>query len=319
MCRAGQSRGAVRLSCTKATPNLPWRHPHFRPCLDSSCPTPVFAAQPVRGEFVDVGGARLYYYAAGSRGGGEPIVFIHGFPTSSHLWSDVVSLVPKGHRVVVLDLLGFGRSDPPGTADLSLRAHADRVVSLLDALGINYATIVGHDIGGGIAQSLAIRHPTRVARLLLINSVAFDAWPGREVKLVRATMPLTRHLPATWILSVLRADLLRGYVVSERGSHSIEQYVRPFASEAGRDTLVAHLAALDSGETKALEPRLKDIVAPTAIVWGAEDPFLPREIGQRLAEAIRGATLDVVPDIRHFTPEEAPERVAQALTSLLSR
>jgi pimeloyl-ACP methyl ester carboxylesterase len=273
----------------------------------------------VRGEFVDVGGARLYYYAAGTRGQGEPIVFIHGFPTSSHLWSDVVSLVPKGHRVVVLDLLGFGRSDPPGGADLSLRAHADRVVALLDALGINYATIVGHDIGGGIAQSLAIRHPTRVARLLLINSVAFDAWPGREVKLVRATMPLTRHLPATWILSVLRADLLRGYVVSERGSHSIEQYVRPFSSEAGRDMLVSHLAALDPAETKALEPRLKDIVAPTAIVWGAEDPFLPREIGKRLADAIPGATLDVVPDIRHFTPEEAPERVAQALTTLLSR
>ncbi len=273
----------------------------------------------MRGEFVDVGGARLYYYAAGSRGVGEPIVFIHGFPTSSHLWGEVVPLVPKGHRVVVLDLLGYGRSDPPGDADLSLRAHADRVVLLLDALGINYATIVGHDIGGGIAQSLAIRHPTRVARLCLINSVAFDSWPGTEVKLVRATMPLTRHLPATWILSVLRADLLRGYVASERGAHSIEQYVRPFATEPGRDVLVSHLAALDSAETKALEPRLKDIVAPTAIVWGGEDPFLPRTIGQRLAAAIPGATLDVVPDVRHFTPEEAPERVAAALTILLSR
>ncbi len=278
-----------------------------------------FASTAVRGEFVDVGGARLYYYAAGTRGAGEPIVFLHGFPTSSHLWSEVVPLVPKGHRVVVLDLLGFGRSDPPGGADLTLRAHADRVISLLDALGINYATIVGHDIGGGIAQSLAIRYPTRVSRLCLINSVAFDAWPGREVKLVRATMPLTRHLPATWILSVLRAALLRGYVVSERGVHSIDQFVRPFATDAGRDVLVAHLAALDPLETKAFAPRLKDIVAPTAIVWGAEDPFLPREIGQRLVEAIPRATLDVVSDVRHFTPEEAPERVATALTELLAR
>jgi len=274
----------------------------------------------VRGEFVDVGGARLYYYASGTRGTGEPIVFIHGFPTSSHLWSDVATLTPKGHRVVVLDLLGYGRSDPPAPGiDLSIRAHADRVVTLLDALGINYATIVGHDVGGGIAQSLAIRHPTRVSRLCLINAVAFDDWPGREVKLVRATMPLTRHLPATWILSVLRADLLRGYVVSARGAHSIDQFVRPFVSEAGRDVLVAHLAALDSAETKALAPRLKDIVAPTAIVWGAEDPFLAAAIGRRLADAIPGATLDVVPDIRHFTPDEAPERVAEALSHLLSR
>lgn len=295
----------------------------------SRCPAPTSdshvsphrpADAPVRGEFVDVGDARLYYYASGTRGSGEPIVFIHGFPTSSHLWNGVVPLVPKGHRVVVLDLLGFGRSDPPAPgSDLSVRGHAERVVALLDTLGINYATIVGHDLGGGIAQSLAVRHPTRVARLCLINSVAFDAWPGREVKLVRATMPLTRHLPATWILSVLRADLLRGYVVSERGSHSIDQYVRPFTTESGRDVLVAHLAALDSTETRALEPRLKDIVAPTTVVWGGEDPFLPRELAERLAAAIPGAVLDVVPDVRHFTPEEAPERITQALTQLLDR
>jgi len=299
--------------------NLPFLTFTVLTCHQTPPRPPCHTGAAVRGEFVDVGGARLYYYAAGTRGVGEPVVFIHGFPTSSHLWGEVVPLVPKGHRVVVLDLLGYGRSDPPGGAELSLRAHADRVISLLDALGINYATIVGHDIGGGIAQSLAIRYPTRVSRLCLINSVAFDAWPGREVKLVRATMPLTRHLPATWILSVLRADLLRGYVVSERGAHSIEQFVRPFATDAGRDVLIAHLAALDPAETKAFAPRLKDIVAPTAIVWGAEDPFLPRDIPQRLAEAIPGATLDVVSDMRHFTPEEAPERVASALTALLAR
>ena len=57
----------------------------------------------MRGEFLDVGGARLYYYAAGTRGGGEPLVLIHGFPTSSHLWQDLVPLLPDGRRVVVPD------------------------------------------------------------------------------------------------------------------------------------------------------------------------------------------------------------------------
>jgi pimeloyl-ACP methyl ester carboxylesterase len=273
----------------------------------------------VRGEFVDVGGVRLYYFAAGTRGEGEPIIFLHGFPTSSHLWSSVVTLVPKGHRVVVVDLLGYGRSDPPGASDLSIKGHGERVLALLDALRINYATLVGHDLGGGIAQWLAVRHPARVSRLCLIDSVAFDAWPGREVKLARATMPLTRFLPATWLLSVLRADLLRGYLVSDRGAHSIDQFVRPFTTDEGRDVLVAHLAALDSAETAALAPRLKDIVSPTAVIWGAEDPFLPRELAARLCDAIPGATLDVVPDVRHYTPEEAPERVASAIATLLAR
>jgi pimeloyl-ACP methyl ester carboxylesterase len=90
----------------------------------------------VRGEFVDLDGARLYYYAAGSRGAGEPVVFVHGFATSSHLWSDVVSLMPAGHRLIVLDLLGYGRSDPPAARALTLRAHAERVVALLDVLGV---------------------------------------------------------------------------------------------------------------------------------------------------------------------------------------
>jgi pimeloyl-ACP methyl ester carboxylesterase len=273
----------------------------------------------MRGEFIDVGGARLYYYAAGTRGIGEPIVFLHGFPTSSHLWTDVVPLVPRGHRIVVVDLLGYGRSDRPGTLPVTIRGHAERVVALLDELGINFACIVGHDVGGGVAQQLAVRWPARVSRLCLVNSVAFDSWPGREVKLARAMLPLTRHLPPNWMLSILRTDLMRGYLASDRGLHSVEMYVRPFATAEGRDALVAHLTALDAAETAALAPRLKDVVAPTSIVWGAEDPFLPASIGARLRDAIPGATLDVVPDVRHFTPEEAPQRIAEALEKLLAR
>jgi len=79
------------------------------------------------------------------------------------------------------------------------------------------------------------------------------------------------------------------------------------------------MLSLDSSETKAIEGRLKDIVAPTAIMWGAEDPFLPVAIGRRLNSEIRGSTLTVVPDVRHFVPEEAPEKVADVLTELLAR
>lgn len=273
----------------------------------------------MRGEFIDVAGARLYYYAAGTRGVGEPVLLIHGFPTSSHLWSDVVPLLPKGHRVVVVDLLGYGRSDRPDSREVSIRAHAERMIALLDELSINYACVVGHDVGGGIAQAMAVRWPARVSRLCLIDTVAFDEWPGREVKVARAMLPLTRHLPATWLLSILRTDLARGYLTSERAAHSIDMYVRPFSSPEGRDALVAHLSQLDAAETRALEPRLKDVVQPTAILWGAEDPFLAPTIARRLQSAIPDSTLEVLPEMRHFLPEEAPERVASVVTELLAR
>lgn len=273
----------------------------------------------MRGEFVDVGGARLYYYAAGSRGEGEPVVFLHGFPTSSHLWNDVVPLMPAGHRLVVVDHLGYGRSDRPQGRPMGVRGHAERVLQLLDALGISRACVVGHDVGGGVAQLLAVRWPHRVTRLCLINAVGFDEWPTREVKLARAMLPLTRHLPATWLLSVLRTDLLRGYVAPDRGAHSIDRYVKPFAGPEGRDALMEHLLALDPAETAAVAPRLKDVLAPTAVVCGAHDPFVPCDVARRLHAAIPGSTLDVLPDARHFTPEEAPEQVAAVLTALLRR
>jgi len=273
----------------------------------------------MRGEFLDVDGARIYYYAAGTRGAGEPVVLVHGFPTSGHLWTGVVPLLPEGHRVVVTDLLGFGRSDPPGSHAVDIRGHADRLVKVLDQLGINFACVVGHDVGGGIAQCLAVRHPQRVSRLCLIDSVAFDAWPAREVKLARAMLPLTRHLPPSWILSVVRADLLRGYADQDRGTHAIDLYLRAFAGPGGRDALVTHLTALDSAETQAIAPRLRNVVCPTALLWGDHDPFLPVEVGQRLADSIPGATIDVIAGARHFVPEESPSQVAAAVAKLLAR
>src|SRR5579872_3541102 len=110
----------------------------------------------MRGEFLDLSGARIYYYAAGTRGAGEPVVFLHGFPTSGHLWAEVVPLMPAGHRVVVIDLLGYGRSDRPLDRAVDVAGHAGRVIELLDELRIDSACIVGHGIGGGIAQALAV-------------------------------------------------------------------------------------------------------------------------------------------------------------------
>jgi pimeloyl-ACP methyl ester carboxylesterase len=272
----------------------------------------------VRGEFVDVHGARLYYYAAGTRGAGEPVVFLHGFPTSGHLWSDVVAQMPAGHRLVVVDLLGYGRSDPPGGRSLTLHAHAERVVGLLDALGIASACIVGHDVGGGVAQSLATYWPTRVSRLALIDSVAFSGWPTRDVRIARFFLPLVRHLPTNGLLPIVRAGLERGYYDTAHATHSIDKYQRPFNSDEGRKVFLDHLAALDARETEALGARLGEIAVPTAVIWGSHDPFLSMSLGKRLVGAIPNATIDVLSGARHFTPEEEPREVTEILERLLA-
>jgi pimeloyl-ACP methyl ester carboxylesterase len=273
----------------------------------------------VRGEFVDLGGTRLYYYAAGTRGAGAPVVFLHGLATSGHLWSEVASLMPPGHRLVVVDLLGHGRSDAGPDAALTLAAHADRVVALLDALGIVTACIVGHGVGGGIAQAMAVAHSARVSHLALIASIDDDAWPRRELLLARLALPLLRRLPPAWLLSVVRGELERGYVDRQRAAHALDRFGRPFATVAGRNVLGRQLLELCRHRTGSLASRLGTIVAPTAVVCGDADPFSSPSVGRRLADAIPQATFAIVSEARHFLPEESPRQVADAVAALLRR
>ena len=276
----------------------------------------------MRGEFVDVAGRRLYYYAAGARGVGEPVVFVHGFPASSQLWHAVVREMPDGHRLVVLDLLGFGRSDRPDGAPLTVAAHAERLKGLLDELQIDRACLVGHGMGGAVAQHAALVWPQRVSRLGLVSSVAFDVWPRRAARVARqlsAFVPLGRALGAPLLAGFIHGSLLPGFADAEAGRRALDSYLRAFTSHLGVEALVAQLRAMSDPGVAALGHRLGSLALPTAIVCGALDPFLPVRLGSRLQRVIPGATLDIIPQASHFVPEDTPERVAASITALLRR
>jgi len=276
----------------------------------------------MRGEFVDLAGRRVYYYAAGSRGAGEPVVFVHGFPASSHMWHGVIGEMPEGHRLVVLDQLGFGRSDRPDGSALTVAAHAERLRGLLDELRIENACLVGHGMGGAVVQAVALNWPERVTRLGLVNSVAFDAWPRGGAWLARqlsAFAKLGRALGAPLLAGLVHGSLLPGFADAESGRHALDRYLRPFTSRLGVDALVAQLRAMPDPGVAALGARLGSLTQPTAVVWGALDPFLPVHVGMRLRDAIPGASLEIIPHARHFSPEDTPERVAAALALLLRR
>lgn len=276
----------------------------------------------MRGEFLDLGVTRLYYYAAGTRGAGEPVIFVHGFPSSSHLWHGVVGEMPKGHRLVVLDLLGFGRSDPPGLSSLSATAHADRVRLMMDGLGIDAACIVGHGMGGAVAQALALNAPSRVTRLCLVNSTAFDAWPRGAARLARFLAGFTsagRLLGAPLLAGLVHGSLLRGFEDQETGRYALDNFLRAYTMRLGVDALLAQLRAMRDAEVIKLGDRLPEISRPVSIVWGARDPWLDAQVAERLRAAIPGATLELIADARHFSPEDAPARVAGAIGRLLAR
>jgi pimeloyl-ACP methyl ester carboxylesterase len=158
-----------------------------------------------------------------------------------------------------------------------------------------------------------------VTRLALIDSVAFTGWPTRDVRLARTLLRLTGAVPPRWVLAVLRADLERGYADASRAVHSIDRFIRPFTSDEGRAAFMQHLRALDARETRTMAQRRGESAAAPAGGWGASDACLSLKLGRRLAGAIPGATLDVVPGVRHFTPEDAPRPIADAIGALLAR
>jgi pimeloyl-ACP methyl ester carboxylesterase len=245
----------------------------------------------VRGEFIDLSGERVYYYAAGSRGAGEPIVLVHGFPTSGHLWTDVVAKLPSGHRVIVVDLLGFGRSDAPLGGRYTVSAHGRRLLALLDALRIERSCLVGHGTGAAIIEWVALNAPDRVTRLALIGSSSREGWFARQRRGTRAFYDLALRLPAAAWLPMIRGRIAGSYSDPERGKRSADMYLAPFIEGDGAKVLRRHISDLTNGEIASIAAGRGEIRVP--ILESARSPW-------------------------RFMPEENPSEVAALINKLLS-
>lgn len=259
----------------------------------------------------DVAGARLAYRRGGS---GETLLLIHGIPASSRLWDGVAPDLATDYDVVCVDMLGYGASDKPLDRDVSVTAQAGLAVGLLDALSVERATVVGHDIGGAVAQILATGHADRVARLGLVDSVSFDSWPIPIVYAIRAVAPLFTRLPRQVVAAFVWA--LGRDIDSPDARESLAAALEPWAADIR--PLIRNWAALDSSHTQAVAPLLGGIAVPTSIVWGAADPFQPPVWATRLRDAIPGARLKLL-DAGHFVPLERPADVAAEIRALMER
>jgi pimeloyl-ACP methyl ester carboxylesterase len=240
----------------------------------------------VRGEFIDLGAERLYYYAAGSRGAGEPIILVHGFPTSGHLWLDVVAKLPPGHRVIVVDLLGFGRSDAPLGADYTIGGHGKRLLLLMDALRIEHACLVGHGTGGAIVQWIAAEAPERVTRLALIGSSTAEGWFFKHRQSSRSLYDLALRMPAWVWLPILRGRIAQSYSDPEHGRRSADMYLSRFTEGDGARVLRRHLADLTNGDIARVASRGAELRMP--VVHSERSPwlFMPEENPSEVAALI---------------------------------
>lgn len=194
------------------------------------------------------------------------------------------------------------------------------MATALAGMRIERATVAGVDIGGGVAQRLAVLHPGRVRRLALINSVAFDEWPGDDVKTVqRGTARFALRVARGMLgAAALLTPVLEGSVADPRHmpTRLVARYLAPYVGAEG----VAHLLAL----ARSLRPDdleelpLAEIRVPTLIVWGEEDRWLDLRLADRLHAALPASTLTRLSNVARLVPEEAPDALASLLLELIT-
>jgi 2-hydroxymuconate-semialdehyde hydrolase len=253
----------------------------------------------------------LSYVDAGS---GRPVVLIHGFPASSYLWRREIPMFASRMRVIAPDLLGYGESGKPAEADLSIPAQAGYVGELLAALSFEGAAIVGHGVGGGIAQLLAASG--LVETLVLMDSAAFDAQPDSDIRTVAAIRP--DAVTAATAERVVRRAFESGVEhVGALSDVDVDAYLTPWRAEP--PALVRAARALADGGLDAAAEDLAAAGVPVFALWGENDAVYPASLAERLLDLIPAATVAVLPGCGHFVTEDAPTTVAPLVFEFLRR
>lgn len=254
--------------------------------------------------------------------GGRAILLIHGFATSSFLWRAVAPAIAEGgHTVYAVDLLGYGESDRPLEADYSITAQTEYLDRAMAAMRVPGATIVGLGIGGGIAQRLAVLRPERVEGLVLVNSVAFDECPGRDVRSVQLGTARFAIRVSHGVLGAapLLRRVLEGSVAAPEAmpARLVARYLAPFVGTEGVTHLLTLARALRTDEVEELD--LSSVRVPSLVVWGEEERWLDSGLAERLRSAIPGSVLLRLPGVGRLVPEEAPEALSRAVLDLIER
>jgi pimeloyl-ACP methyl ester carboxylesterase len=271
---------------------------------------------------VTLHGHELSYLDSGT---GPVVLFIHGILGSHRNWAHLIDRIDDNHRVIVPDLFGHGESAKP-VGDYSLGAHAATMRDLLDRLGIERVTLVGHSLGGGIAMEFYYLFPERVERLVLVASGGL----GREVNPVlrSATLP-----GAEWLLPLIASAWVRaraetaGRVMSRAGwkpGSDITALWQGFTSlgdgESRRAFLATTRAVVDpGGQSVSAHDYLPDAVPiPTLVVWGSRDRMIPAWHAISAQQSIPECRVELFQGAGHFPHLDEPDRFADLLRDFIA-
>lgn len=252
-------------------------------------------------------------------GEGPPLVLVHDF-LSSHLeWDHVRPLLAPHHRVIALDLPGFGASEAPDRSKYAYTfdGFAESLTELVAALDLGPVSICGRGMGGAVALTLAASHPDLVDKVVL---VAPHVYPAKARFFERlAEVPFLGPL---LFKQVYGRGFLRAYLGGARGPHAKEAAARlethlgrfdaPSTRQAAYETLLAML------DTRPIVAKVPRVLAPCLVVWGRDDPRAGVELGRKLARELSRARLEVV-ESGHSPAEDCPDDLARHVLEFLAQ
>lgn len=282
---------------------------------DVSWPESIpFVYHPEYSWFAAVDGVQIHYQEAGDEKA-PPMILIHGFISSTLIWSEVfLRLADAGFRVIAPDLPGYGYSDKPRGGEYTIESQARAVLGLMDRLEIEKAIIVGASYGGAIAAAMALDHPERVARLVLVGAVSSDE-PKKKILLRISRLPIIGDILTPLFLGsrwVLRRRMEQMYA---RMARRLDEQMLA-ARHHLLATKSAHRAMIRTVRRWSANRIQRDahlIRQPALLVWGEDDAHIPLSAGFQLRDAMPNARLIVFRKSGHLPPQEYPEKFVEAV------
>lgn len=249
-------------------------------------------------------------------GGGEPLLFVHGLLVDGRLWSGVVERLQADYRCLVPDWpMGAHRTPMRADADLSPPGAAELIVSFMDAIGLERATIVGNDTGGAVSQMLTAAHPDRVERLILTNCDTFEHFPPfpfNGLPMIARLPGGTTALQMPFRLAAVRRAAFAPLVKKPLDRELVDSWLEPAADDPQiKRDLTKILRGIRKQDLIAAAEGLRTFERPVRFVWATDDRFFKRSHAERLAAMVPDAEIADVPDARTFVPLDQPDRVAE--------
>jgi pimeloyl-ACP methyl ester carboxylesterase len=264
--------------------------------------------------FLEVAGVRLHVRDTGPSGA-PAVILLHGFGSSLQTWDDWSTALDHDFRVVRYDQPGFGLTGTDPSGDYSDTRATDILAGLMDRLGLQRATIVGHSMGGRIAWTFASTHPERVEKLVLMAPDGF-ASPGMEYGKKPSVPLMMRALPYVLPMPMLRASLKPGFGDPTALTEPLVGRYRDMMLAPGvRTAIVDRMGQMVLVDP---EPLLARIKAPTLLLWGGQDGMVPARNAADYLRDIKGAKLVSFPTLGHLLQEERPAETVAALQAFLN-